>query len=178
MLLALVLGCVVVGLSRVDAQAASVPSALQAQLLATVAPYDRNMTKRAAGSIKILVLTKRGDGDSVRTAKQQTDALSQIQQIGGLPHTEITLSFESGPKLASVCREQRASIVFVTPGLAKHAAELASALTGSDVLTVASDALDVENGIVLGFDVVSGKPKLVVNLQQAHKQNVAFSAQS
>jgi hypothetical protein len=44
------------------------------------------------------------------------------------------------------------------------------------VLTVASSAQDVENGIVLGFDVISGKPKLVVSLTQARKQNVAFNA--
>jgi hypothetical protein len=53
------------------------------------------------------------------------EALVQIPQIGGLPHTEITLVFESASKLASVCREQHPSIVFVTPGLAAHAAELA-----------------------------------------------------
>jgi hypothetical protein len=163
-------------LCMVSAQEASVPAPMQAQLLATVAPYDRNMTARAGAVIKVLVLTKPGDGDSARAAKQLLEALGRLPQIGGLPHTESTLAFVTAAKLASACREQHVSIVFVTPGLAAHVTELAGALVGADVLTVGSNADYVANGIVLGFDVVSGKPKLLVNLTQARKQHVAFNA--
>jgi hypothetical protein len=158
------------------AQEASVPAPLQAQLLATVAPYDRNMSARARGTLKVLVLVKAGDGDSARTAKQLTEALARLPQIGGLPHLEITLAFESAAKLTAACREQHPSIVFLTPGLDAQLEDVVSALSALDVLTVASSAAFVGKGIVLGFDVVSGKPKLVVNLAQAKKQNVAFNA--
>jgi len=35
----------------------------------------------------------------------------------------------------------------------------------------------VPRGIVLGFDLVGGKPKMLVNLGQARKQHVAFMAE-
>jgi hypothetical protein len=35
----------------------------------------------------------------------------------------------------------------------------------------------VPAGIVLGFDLVSGRPKLVVNLSQARRQHVDFRAE-
>ena len=152
------------------------PAPLQAQLLATVAPYDRNMSARAGGKIKVLVLVKAGDGDSARTAKQLVEALARLPQIGGLPHVETTLAFDSPAKLTAACREQRPSIVFLTPGLDANLKDVVAALSALDVLTVASSAAFVGKGIVLGFDVISGKPKLVVNLVQAKKQNVAFNA--
>ena len=36
----------------------------------------------------------------------------------------------------------------------------------------------VPGGIVLGFDVVSGRPKLLVHLTQAKRQNVALRAEA
>jgi hypothetical protein len=36
----------------------------------------------------------------------------------------------------------------------------------------------VPAGIVLGFDVVSGRPKLLVNLTQAKRQNVSLRAEA
>ena len=36
---------------------------------------------------------------------------------------------------------------------------------------------DVPKGIVLSFDLVSGKPKIVVHLGQAKRQDVQFKAE-
>jgi hypothetical protein len=44
-------------------------------------------------------------------------------------------------------------------------------------LTVAPDQELVRHGVVLGFELVSGKPKLFLNLPQANRQNVALSAE-
>jgi hypothetical protein len=51
------------------------------------------------------------------------------------------------------------------------------ALSGVDVLSVSPVPEYVEQGIVLGFDVVSGKPRLLVNLGQARLQHVALRAE-
>ena len=45
------------------------------------------------------------------------------------------------------------------------------------MLSVAADPGEVPKGIVLGFDLVSGKPKIVVHLGQAKKQEVSFKAE-
>jgi hypothetical protein len=44
------------------------------------------------------------------------------------------------------------------------------------LLTVGATPEYVESGIVLGFDLVSGRPKLLINLSQARKQQVDFPA--
>ena len=43
---------------------------------------------------------------------------------------------------------------------------------GVDVLSVAAVARYVAQAVVLGFDLVSAKPTLIINLPQAKKQNV------
>ena len=52
------------------------------------------------------------------------------------------------------------------------------ALAGLDVLTVSVDPNDIPNGIVLGFDLVSGKPVPLVLLPAAKRQHVAFMPQA
>jgi len=53
---------------------------------------------------------------------------------------------------------------------------VAEQLVGKNVLTVASVLGYVAKGAVLGFELVSGRTKLVINLDQAKRQNVAFRA--
>ena len=43
-------------------------------------------------------------------------------------------------------------------------------------MTVGAVGSYVKGGIVLGFDLVSGKPKLLVNLTQARRQHVDLSS--
>jgi len=45
------------------------------------------------------------------------------------------------------------------------------------VLTAGAMTEYVSEGIVLGFDLVSGRPKILVHLEQARKQNVVLTAQ-
>jgi hypothetical protein len=53
---------------------------------------------------------------------------------------------------------------------------MATALVGVDVLTAGATRSFVREGIVVGFDLVGGKPKLLVHLGQARKQNVKLTA--
>ncbi|HEX7668231.1 MAG TPA: YfiR/HmsC family protein, partial [Polyangiaceae bacterium] len=51
---------------------------------------------------------------------------------------------------------------------------IGTALQGADLLTVSTVPSYVQHGIVLGFDLVSGHPKLLVHLRQARSQQVAL----
>ena len=168
---------VVFSLARTtSAEDAAVPIALQAELLTKVAAYDKNFAARARDSARIVLLTKPNDADSVRATAQMRVALAAVDRIGGLPHEESTLNYSNGAALAALVREQHISIVYVTPGLSGDIDAIRAALNGVDVLSVTAIASDVPRGIVLGFDLVSGRPKLLVNLPQMRLQNVAFSA--
>jgi len=150
--------------------------ALEAELLVRVAPYDKNLPARARDRLRTLVLTKSGNDDSARATAQLRVALGAIDRIGGLPHDEIVQPFTTRDALSALVRDQRIAIVFLTPGLSGDVDAIRAALDGLDVLSVSAMPNDVARGIVLGFDLVSGKPKLVVNLPQMRRQNVAFAA--
>jgi len=173
LLLVLVLSLV----PRARADDSEVPPAVQAELLAKVAAYDRNLAARAGEKLTVLVVSKAGSSESSRVAKAITEALGAKATIAGLPHAEEALAFESGAALAAACKAKRAAIVYVAPGFSD--AEISSvgqALDGVDVLSVSGVAGYVKKGIVLGFDLVSGKPKLVVDLPRATRQRVSLSA--
>jgi hypothetical protein len=159
---------------RASADEARVPPRLQAELIAKVAAYDGHFAARASGRALVLVLVDPGDPDSERFGAQIRAELGKQPLIGGVEHMEEIVRYSSPAELARVCRERKPAIVYVAPGLSTEATPIAVALAGADVLSVAAVSTDVLHGLVLGFEVVSGKPKLLIHLTRARRQNVAF----
>jgi len=169
-------GLVSLGARGVRAEDVAVPLPMQVQLFSSVADYDKAFAERAKGKVKVVLLTSKNP-DSTRAASQIQGALGRVQQIAGMPHEESTVKFESGAALAELCKSQGISVVFVMPGFQNEIADIKKSLEGVNVLTVATLGSYVQQGIVLGFDVISGKPKLLVNLPQSRSQKVAFKAE-
>ena len=162
--------------SVVLAQDVTVPIRLQVKLLAKVAAYDRNMEERAGGKVRVLVLQASSDAESQRTAQRIVAALEREPKIAGLGHTQTRRDYDGARELVKAVKEESFDIVYLTPGLEDEVDEIRGALTGIDVLSVSAVASHVPDGIVLGFDLSGGKPKLQVNLTQAKQQNVAFKS--
>jgi len=158
------------------AQTAGVPAELQAQLLSKLSVYDRNFAARAGDVALVLILVKSGSAKSTRSGATIKAALAQLDRFGGLRHEEQVVPFESAAALASLCRSKRAAVVYVTPGLDNEIDAIKSSLAGVDVLSVAAVPEYVPRGIVVGFEVVSGKPKLSIHIGQARQQRVDFKA--
>jgi hypothetical protein len=154
-----------------------VPLELQAELLAKVAAYDRNMAARAGDRLQVLLVAKPSDAESARVVTRMQNTLRSLPLIGGLPHDERTIQFTSAADLARYCRAQHIAVLFLGPGHGGDLPAIREALSGVDVLSVSPVPEYVEHGIVLGFDVVSGKPRLLVNLGQARLQHVALRAE-
>lgn len=159
------------------ARADEIPAALQAELITRLAAYDKNMKARAGDRVNITVVVKAGDADSERSAAQLVSALGRIEKVGALPHDETTLAFSSATALAESCKAGRTAVVFVNPSLAAEVEAIRTALDGVDVLTVAPSADMTRRGVVLGFELVSSRPKLSINLAQAARQNVSMPAE-
>jgi hypothetical protein len=153
-----------------------VPFVLQASLMAKVAGFDRNFSARAGSKAVVLLVTAPGDTDSARAALAMKSALSELPKIGDLPHEEEIVSFTNANALADLVRSKRAAIVYFGPGFGKHVPAIRDAFSTVSVLTVGAVAEYVPDGIVLGFDLVSGHPKLLVKLEQARKQQISFPA--
>jgi hypothetical protein len=174
---AVVIAAVLGFASFARAEEASVPVPLQATLLVKVANYDRNMAARAGDRVQVLVVTKGGKGESTLAATQLQKALLEEKTIAGKPHACEIIDFGGAPELAKEVQARNAAIVYVTPGFSEQeVAAIAQSLAPVSVLSVGAVASYVPKGMVLGMDLVSGKPKLVVNLTQARKQSVNFDA--
>src|SRR5262245_8482523 len=84
-----------------DAEQVVVPIDLQAELLAKVAGYDKNLAQRAGDQLRVLVLTKKGNADSIRIASQLERSLKGVGSIGGLPHEVQVAPLSTPAALAS-----------------------------------------------------------------------------
>jgi hypothetical protein len=165
-----------VGLAYAD-EDVSVPVALQVELLLKVAGYDKNLAARAPSVVRVLVLTKAGDGQSARVGQAAVRAFTG-QTAGNRPVEVSSLSFGGGPSLAAKIKEQQLAIVYATPGFdAADMTSIAKSLSGVSVLTVGALTRFIDAGVVLSFELVSGKPKLLVHLKRAHDQKVELSSQ-
>ena len=170
--------CLVLIANVISAEEPAVPVGLQAELTAKIAGYDRNYAPRAGSRAKVFIVSRPGDAESTKVANQARAAFGGLQEIGGIGHDEIAVSFASAKALADEVGKQKPALVYLSTGLSSDVAAIADALNGRDVVTVAALAGDVAKGAVLGFDLVSGKPKLLVHLTQAKKQNAAFKAEA
>jgi hypothetical protein len=158
------------------AQSMPVPAGAQAELLAKLVGFDRNFAARAGSKAVVILVAMPGDAESMSVVLEMKAALSRLPTVGNLPHEEQIVTYSSASALAELVRAKRAAIVYLGPGLDKHVPPIRDALSSLDVLSVGAIPSYVPAGIVLGFDLVSGRPKLLIQLSQARRQNVAFPA--
>ena len=158
------------------AEDVAVPISLQAPLLARVAAYDGNLTSRAGDHVRVFIVMRAGDPDSERSALQARSALADVPAIAGLEHEQTIVPFSSASDLVKLCREKHATILYFMPGLSDRIEAIARSLVNVSVLTAAAVGSDAPRGIVVGFDLVSGKTTLLINLRQARQQNVNLSS--
>jgi hypothetical protein len=126
--------------------------------------------------VRILIVKKSGDADSDSAASHALHDLGDVDTVGGLSHEQEIVTYSSASALADLCTKRRACVVYLMPGLSKEIDGIREALSALSVLTAATVPEDVASGVVVGFDQVSGKPKLLINLPQARRQQVDFSA--
>jgi hypothetical protein len=159
------------------AEEVSVPISLQMELLLKVASYDKNLRRRARERVRVAVVLRQDDPDSGRSAAQALKALSNTDEIDGMPLDRMSITYTDAPALARFIREGNVAILYVTPGFGEGEIEaMARALDGVSVLSAGALAKYTPRGMVLGFDLAGGKPKLIVNLARARRQDVELSS--
>jgi YfiR/HmsC-like len=159
------------------ASADEIPAALQAELVTRLSAYDKSMKTRAGQRVNIVVVAKPGDGDSERDAAQLVSALGRIDHVGELPQAATTVLYSGPAALAEACKANHAAVAFVTSALGGEVEALRAVFDKMDILTIAPSAEMTRRGIVLGFELVSSRPKLFINMTQATRQNVSMLAE-
>jgi hypothetical protein len=158
------------------AQSMPVPTSAQAELIAKLVGFDRNFATRAGSKAVIVLVVMPGDTESTSAALEMKAAFSRLPTVGNLAHEELTVTHTSAAALADFVRSKRAAIVYFGPGFDQQIPAIREAFSSLDVLSVGATPSYVPAGIVLGFDQVSGRAKLLIQLAQARKQNVVFPA--
>jgi len=150
---------------------------MQAALLAKVVAYDRNLDKRAGDHLQVLLIGKENEPSSERDVSQMRDALKTLPTIVGRPFEVGTLEGTDPTSLAKEALRRHAHIVYLGSGFTSADVKtFSAAVSGGDLFTAAADPNMVRDGIVLGFSLQMGKPQLIVNSQQASRQNVELAA--
>jgi hypothetical protein len=158
------------------AAAVTVPAALQGQLVGKLAAYDRNLAARAGAAVRVLVVHQPGNAESLSVAERVTSELSALRVIAGMNREVRSIPFRGPAALAEACRAEKIAIVYLSAGLEADATAIGAALDGRDILTIGASSAHARQGAVVAFDLQEGKPRILVNLVQAKRQNVAFSA--
>ena len=153
-----------------------VPVRLQVSLLDRVIPFDRKFKLRVHGRLSLAVVVDEGNEDSVRIGGQLLSELGARETLGNYPFSALHVPFKSVQGLSDECKRLKAGVVYVTPGVREPIGQLATALLGLRVMTVGTMPEQVSQGLVLGYAVRSGKPRILVNLSQARLQDVDFRA--
>lgn len=164
-----------------------VPAELQAELLARVLRYDRafatfpSPTTSPQGAlpaerVKVLIV-HRESASSEQFARQLSAALRAAPTLGGLPHDEVLVRFTDRATLLADVQRVGARVVLFAPGFAADAKDIATTLEGRQLITVSATPRGVQEGLVLGFDLVDGKPRMLFNLASARRQQSDFRAE-
>ncbi|HEY5954990.1 MAG TPA: YfiR family protein [Polyangiaceae bacterium] len=138
--------------------------------------FDRGLPARAGGTVRILVLIDPSEGQSLKIANEFAGAVKNHGRITNLPVEVTQAKFDSAASVAERIKREKIAAVYLSSGLARVAETVAKALKGSDVMTIAAEPSAVIRGIAVGFDLLSGQPKILVNLSQAKAQNVQLPA--
>ena len=134
------------------------------------------MLRERGARALVLVIQMPNDAESAAAALELKSALSDVPTVGDRPHEEQIVTYSGAAALAEMVKVGSPAIIYFGPGFAKELTAIRVPCPTPSLLTVGATPDYVESGIVLGFDLVSGRPKLLINLEQARKQQVDFPA--
>jgi hypothetical protein len=161
-----------------EASEPAVPFELQADLIAKLVKYDRNFLARAGDPVEVLLVYRAKNPDSESAARRMRAALQMVPLLGGVKHEEQLAIFSGADALVAHAKQTRSTLIIVGPGFDDVIPHIAAAFDGFDGLTLSTTENGAEHGIVLGFELVSGKPRILLNLAQARHQNADFKSEA
>lgn len=156
------------------AGADELPVNLQVQLLSKMSTYVSGFAPADATSVKILVVYPGGPKDPPsRGAQALMASITQTGQIGRFTAEPKLIAFVEGKKFQGTVAAEKAQVIYLAPELdEKSTQEIVDA--AGPVITISGNADHVKLGVVLGFSLVEARPRVLINLKTAQKQNIVF----
>ncbi|MBL8955743.1 MAG: DUF4154 domain-containing protein [Myxococcaceae bacterium] len=157
-------------LSAFSAAADDLPLALQVQLLQKTSAYITSLQPGEGGKVKVLVVYP-GEKPS-RASETVANTINQAGQLGRHPAEAKTAPLAN---LKATLAAEKPQMLWVSPEADdKGVTAVMEAVGSSNIVTVSAVAAHVRQGVILGFDVLEAKPRILVHLKQARAQSVVF----
>ena len=163
--------------SSARAEDPAIPLQLQAELTAKLVEYAQVPSPQGLSVMRIGIVVRNGSVESQHFGTELKAVFGRMATIAGLAHEESVITWTNAAAFAEEVRRRQLFAVYLTPGLRAEVGAIARALEGAPIISVAALDSYVSGGAILGFELVSGRPRMVLNLAQTKKQGVAFRAQ-
>jgi hypothetical protein len=169
-------GALVGGTRLVHADDPSVPLQLQVELSAKILEYVQDPPMGSLDRVRIGIVVKPGSPESTRAGADLKVAFDRVGTIDGRAHEQSIVDWSGAAPLIEHARRGGLIVLYFTPGLAAEVQVVARALDGQRLITIAAVDSYVRDGVILGFELVSGHPKMIFNLAQSKRQGVILRA--
>lgn len=158
------------------AEEPSIPLDLQAQLSAKITEYVENPSLAGSGQLTIGVLVNARDADSMRAGVELRAAFARVGGSGRRGFDAQVIQWAGASALVDEIARRKLGIIYLTPGLSSELATIVTGLAHQRVLTIAAVDTYVAGGAILGYELSSGHPRMILNLRQAKRQEVVLRA--
>jgi hypothetical protein len=158
------------------AEAPSVPLQLQVELSTKIVEYVQAPSISSLPVVRIGIIVKATSPESMRAGAELKAAFDRVTTLAGRAHEQSLIVWPGAKALADQVQRQGLTILYLTPGLDSEVEPLSGALVGLPVVTITAIDSFVANGALIGFELLSGHPKMIFNLRQAKKQQVTLRA--
>lgn len=174
------LALAVVTASAASARAESVlPPKSQANILARVLAYDRNLKARAGDSVVVGVVYAPSSSASTAEAEEIFTTFKSLEKfvLLGLPLKVEKVAFTDAAMLKATIKERGIDALFVCSALDADLAAIIATARELDTITLTGQRRYVSQGIAIGSVVIDGKPALVFNRAASEAEGSQFSSQ-
>jgi hypothetical protein len=159
-----------------SAQEMEIPVAIQIPLFIKVIAFDRHIEINTATDVVFVIAFQSGHRRSAETKDEVARVLAELPVDDRRTIRVVTVDLDR-EDLRTVLRDQRATLLYITPlrGLALSA--ITTVTRGVQVTTFTGVPKYVDQGLAVGVRRVGDKPKLLVNLRVARLEGADFSAE-
>lgn len=157
------------------AEEPTIPLDLQAQLSAKITEYVQSPTLDG-DHLPLGILVNARDAESIRAGAELRAAFGRVSASGRRTFDAEIIPWASASSLAGELGRRKVAILFLTPGLSSELDAIVGALGHRQILTIAAVDAYVGRGAILGYELSSGHPRMILNLRQARSQDVVLRA--
>ncbi len=157
------------------ARADELPVQLQVNLLSKMSTYVQNFVPAGTESVKVLVVHPGSKESPTRGAQSLGSTIASVGKLGKYTAEPRLIAYGDAKTFRATLAAEKPQVVYLAPEIdSALTAEIVEAATSSTVLTISGVADHVRLGVVLGFALMEGRPRVLINLKQAQKQQITF----